>query len=71
MRIYEELEKEANQRKEKQEMQLELITSHTSQMKADLGGAAQSETDSNQNAITSRQLAEIEALEKDVKLRLR
>lgn len=47
MRIYEELEKEANQRKEKQEMQLELITSHTSQMKADLGGAAQSEIESN------------------------
>ena len=41
-------------------------------MKADLGGgAALNESDSNQSAITSRQLAEIEALEKDVKVRLR
>ena len=50
MRIYEELEKEANQRKEKQLSQLALITKHTSQMKADLGG----EPESDQNAISLR-----------------
>ena len=37
MRIYEELEKEANMRKEKLKTQLELIMRYTSQMKEDLG----------------------------------
>lgn len=60
MRVYEELEKEANERDEKFNSQIQLITRITAEMKQDLGP----------NSDSNPFFKEIEALEKEVKNRL-
>ena len=65
MRVYEELEREASARQEKQDQQFSLITKHTKQMKEDLSGSEEV-MEANRG-----HLKDIEAFEREVKLRLR
>ena len=65
MRVYEQLEKEADERKLKEKHQLELILRHTEQMKSDLGVSEEARTSNRGH------LSDIETFETQVKVRLR
>ena len=65
MQIYEELEREASLREQKQETQLNLILGHTKVMREDLGSTEEA------RLANRGHLQDIETFEKDIKLRLR